>query len=111
MTYWGGSTGRPSDEISRNWHQMIAIAGEHRLEVGTARATGWRMTPNEGFDAPAPSARALDHAASRKRGHESEPPRLRVVGAHVVDRSLVLEWYCRRTAVYTYRHLWWLGLS
>ena len=37
--------------------------------------------------------------------------RLRVIGAHVVDRYLVVEWYKRRSDVNSYRHLWWLGLS
>jgi hypothetical protein len=36
---------------------------------------------------------------------------LRVIGAHIIDRYLVVEWYSRRSEVNCYRHLWWLGLS
>jgi hypothetical protein len=41
----------------------------------------------------------------------SHATRLRVIGAHVIDRYVVVEWYNRKSDVSTYRHLWWLGLS
>jgi hypothetical protein len=37
--------------------------------------------------------------------------RLRVIGVHVIDRYLLVEWYNRTSDIKTYRHLWWLGLS
>ena len=43
--------------------------------------------------------------------HDAEPPPLRVSGAHIVDRYLVVEWYSRLSPVNTYRHLWWFGHS
>ena len=39
-------------------------------------------------------------------------PRLRVVGGHrYVGCYFVVEWFARTSAVSTYRHLRWLGLS
>jgi hypothetical protein len=49
--------------------------------------------------------------AGNRRPEDPEPPQLRICGAHVVDRYLVVEWFSRLSDVKTYRHLWWLGHS
>ena len=43
--------------------------------------------------------------------HDAEPAPLRISGAHIVDRYLVVEWFSRMSPVNTYRHLWWFGHS
>lgn len=64
----------------------------------------------------APFGRGADRRArhaetNRAPRLDGEAPRLRISGAHAVDRYLIVEWFSRLSEATTYRHLWWLGHS
>ena len=93
-TTWRRSSPTSECVLSRSVASTRDHVGTFRRGMGSA--PGRRMEPDVN-----PSGGS----------HDADPPPLRVSGAHVVDRYLVVEWYSRMSPVNTYRHLWWFGHS